>query len=320
QELAATFPGEPAYQADLAATHQAFGDLLAATGRWAAAGEAYRAALALREKLAGGDECPTRAFELAVTRNALGRVRAASGDACGAEALDRAAVAALAEHADAGPGWELALAAAELDLGRLLAANRAEEAEPVARRAADRADAVARQLPAAPAPRELAAGAWALVGELAADRPDAAAAAFAKALAARRWLADRPAARPRDRAELAWLLCTCPDCRFRDPAAAVAAATAAADQAPQDARVWTRLGVARCRAGDWRAAAEALQRAEKLRPGGERTARLFLAVAYRELGDEAAARQWAAKAEAGPAAADAEWTRLRAEAAAWLDE
>src|SRR5207249_4703503 len=110
--------------------------------------------------------------------------------------------------------------------------------------------------PGTPAPNELLASAWALVGGLCADRPDEAAAAFQRALATRRQLAAGPA-RPRDLAELAWFLATCPDERFRDAAGAVAAARAATERAPHDGRAWSRLGVALCRAGDWRAAAGA---------------------------------------------------------------
>jgi tetratricopeptide (TPR) repeat protein len=293
---------------------------MAVTGRWSAAGESYRAALTLREKLISTDRRPTRVYDLAVSRHSSGRERAVAGDVAEAERLYRAATAALSEHA-AGPAWELALAAAELDLGRLLAATgRAAEAEAVAQRAADRAGVVADRLPAALVPQEQLATAWTLVGELTINRPDVAGAAFTKAMAARRWLADRPAARPRDLSELAWFLSTCPDERFREPAGAVTAARMAADRAPQDARPWTRLGVALCRTRDWRAAANALERAERLKRGGDRTNWLFLALAYRELGDETAARRWREKAVAAdrPIIADPEWSRLRGEAAAWL--
>jgi serine/threonine protein kinase len=317
-ELVVERPADAAVQRDLATTQHAIGDLLAVTGRWNGAGEAYKAALALREKLAGS---PARVYELAVTQHALGRERAVVGDTCEAERLFRAAIAGLSEHA-AGPAWELALAAAELDIGRLLAATgRTGEAEAMGRHAANRAGAVAAQMPTALVPQEQIASAWALVGELAANQPDDAAAAFMKALTARRWLAERPGARPRDLSELAWFLSTCPDERFREPAGAVAAAQSATNAAPQDARPWTRLGVALCRAHDWQAAVDALERAERLKRGGERTNWLFLALAYRELGDEEAARRWREKAAAadGPAIADPEWRRLRAEAAAWLD-
>jgi tetratricopeptide (TPR) repeat protein len=307
----------------LAATHHAFGDLLAANGRWAGAGAAYRAALALRESPECRPEGPLRGFNLASTRQALGRVAAAAGSSAEAEGLYRAAVAAFAEHANGDPAWATALAGAELDLGRLLAATgRADEAGVIARRAANLAAAGVDQRPTAPAPREVLAAAWALAGELAVEKPDEAAAAFEKALAARRWLAERQGTRPRDLSELAWFLTTCPDERFRDPAAAVAAARTATDRAPRDARPWTRLGTALCRTGEWRAAADALERAEQMKPGGDRINWLFLAVAYRRLGDAGQARRWAEKvASVGPtAAADAEWCRLRDDAAGSLRE
>jgi serine/threonine protein kinase len=321
QGLVAARPDDAGYRGDLAATHHALGDLLAATGRWTAAGAAYRASLALREAPNCGPAGPARTFELAATRLALGRVAAAAGVTSDAESLFRSAMAALAGHADAGPAWALALAAAEVDLGCLLAATgRAVEAGPIARRAAGRAAAVADRQPTAPAPREVLAAAWALAGELAVGRPDEAAAAFENALAARRWLADRPGARPRDLSELAWFLTACPDEQFRDPAGAVAVARTAADRAPHDARPWTRLGASLCRAGEWRAGADALEHAERLKTGGDRTNWLFLAVAYRRLGDAGQARLWAERVAAvGPAAsADAEWCRLRNEVAELL--
>jgi hypothetical protein len=65
----------------------------------------------------------------------------------------------------------------------------------------------------------------------------------------------------------------------------------------------------------------ALERAEQLKPGGDRTAWLFRALAHHRLGETDQAARWAAKVAAvGPAAyADVEWARLRVEAADWLD-
>jgi tetratricopeptide (TPR) repeat protein len=320
--LAAAHPGNAAHQRELADTHHAFGDLLCATGRWAAAEQAYRAALAVRQKLSEDSPTPPLSYELAVTRHALGRVRMVCGPAAEAEPLLRAAATGLEEHVATGPAWALALAAVEVDLGRLLAASgRPAEAEPFGRRAAGRAEQAAAALPGAPAPRELVAGAWALVGTLCANRPDEAAVAFRRALAARRQLADVGPARPRDRVELAWLLATCPDARFRDPAGAVAEAKGAVAQAPHDGTAWNRLGVALCRSGDWAAAAEALEKAVKLHQGGDRTDWLFLALAYRRLGEDERAKRWADRlAEADrreSSPPDAEWVRLRAEAEEW---
>src|SRR5262249_49329879 len=58
---------------------------------------------------------------------------------------------------------------------------------------------------------------------------------------------------------LAWLLATCPEAKFRDPKRAVQLAENAVKGAPKQAFVWTTLGLARYRAGDWEGAARALQ-------------------------------------------------------------
>jgi tetratricopeptide (TPR) repeat protein len=95
---------------------------------------------------------------------------------------------------------------------------------------------------------------------------------------------------------LAWLLATCPDARWRDPARAVELARKAVGLAEKSAYAWNTLGVAQYRAGDWPAAAEALRKSVELSGGGESTDWLFLAMAYWRLGKKDEARQWYDKA------------------------
>jgi serine/threonine protein kinase/tetratricopeptide (TPR) repeat protein len=120
---------------------------------------------------------------------------------------------------------------------------------------------------------------------------------------------------------LAWLLTTCPDPRFRDPGRAVALARKAVELAPKNGACATTLGVAYYRAGDWKAAITALERSMGLRDGGNSFDWFFLAMAHSRLGENDKARelydralQWMDKNQPG----DDELRRFRAEAAELL--
>ena len=85
---------------------------------------------------------------------------------------------------------------------------------------------------------------------------------------------------------LARFLATCPDALFRDPAQAVALAAKAVAQAPRDGAYWNTLGIAQYRAGDWKAAIQALETSMPLRSGGNGFDWIFLAMAHWQLGDQ----------------------------------
>ena len=91
--------------------------------------------------------------------------------------------------------------------------------------------------------------------------------------------------------ELAWLLATSPDEKYRDPPRAVTAARRAVELEPARGTFWRTLGVARYRAGDWKAATEGLEKAVQLRMGGDGLAGFFLAMAQWQLGDKDQARK-----------------------------
>jgi tetratricopeptide (TPR) repeat protein len=95
---------------------------------------------------------------------------------------------------------------------------------------------------------------------------------------------------------LAWLLASRPDRQPHDPARAVELARKAVVLAPRAREPWHILGVAQYRAGDAKAAAEALETALPLRDGGDASDWLFLAMAHWRLSDQAAARDWYDKA------------------------
>jgi uncharacterized protein HemY len=120
---------------------------------------------------------------------------------------------------------------------------------------------------------------------------------------------------------LAWTMLTDAD---RDPwnqGVALHLAARAVQLAPNDGDFWNVLGMAHYRAGNWRDAAEALEKAIDLSRGGKADDWFLLAMTRWRLGDKEAARQWYDRA--------VEWTqknkpndeqlrRFRAEAAELL--
>ncbi len=120
---------------------------------------------------------------------------------------------------------------------------------------------------------------------------------------------------------LAWFLATCPDLRFRDPARAVEFARKAVERAPKEGAFWNTLGAAQYRAGDAKAAVAALQESMRLLGGGEATDWLFLAMALWKLDEPKQARTWYEKAVRWMdqyQVRDEELRSFRAEAAALL--
>jgi tetratricopeptide (TPR) repeat protein len=90
---------------------------------------------------------------------------------------------------------------------------------------------------------------------------------------------------------LAALLASRPDRQPHDPARAVELAKKAVALAPRAREPWHILGVAHYRAGDWKAAAEALEASLRLQDGGDPIDWLFLAMARWRLSDQPAARR-----------------------------
>jgi Tetratricopeptide repeat len=91
----------------------------------------------------------------------------------------------------------------------------------------------------------------------------------------------------------AWALATTADPLERDPAKAVELAKKAVELAPMQGRYWNTLGVAQYRAGDWKAALEALENSMRLLPDmRESFNTFFLAMAHWQLGEKDKAREW----------------------------
>jgi WD40 repeat protein len=95
---------------------------------------------------------------------------------------------------------------------------------------------------------------------------------------------------------LAWLLATCQESRFRDADQAVRLATKAVELAPNVGNFWNTLGVANYRAGKWKAAIGALEKSMALRKGGDSEDWFFLAMAHWQLNKKEKARAWYDKA------------------------
>ena len=122
--------------------------------------------------------------------------------------------------------------------------------------------------------------------------------------------------------DLAWMLATGAVAEIRNPEKAVALATKAVELAPQQGMYWNTLGVAQYRAGDWKAAIEALDKSMELRSGGDSRDWFFLAMAHWKLDDKKKARQWYDKAVKwmdGNMPEDEELRRFRAEAEALME-
>jgi tetratricopeptide (TPR) repeat protein len=92
-------------------------------------------------------------------------------------------------------------------------------------------------------------------------------------------------------ANLAWFLATCPDPRFRDGARAAEHAKRAVELDPKAGNNWSNLGVAQYRAGRWKEALAALEKANQLANGGDHWHRFFLAMTQWKLGHKEEARK-----------------------------
>lgn len=97
---------------------------------------------------------------------------------------------------------------------------------------------------------------------------------------------------------LAWLLATCPDSKFRDPGQAVKLAKKAVALTPNQGGYWNTLGVAQFRSGEWKAATDALHKSVELGKGGDANDWYFLAMAHWRLGEKDEARKWFDRADA----------------------
>jgi eukaryotic-like serine/threonine-protein kinase len=91
--------------------------------------------------------------------------------------------------------------------------------------------------------------------------------------------------------DLAWCLLADADAQH-DPSCPLRLSRKAVKLAPNYRSGWAVLGVAEYRAGNWQAAAAALETSAELGAGGDARDWLFLAMCHWQLGDKRAARKW----------------------------
>jgi tetratricopeptide (TPR) repeat protein len=92
--------------------------------------------------------------------------------------------------------------------------------------------------------------------------------------------------------DLAWLQLNHPDPASRDPASALQLASQVVKQCSDCGVYWNTLGAAYFRAGDFKAAVAALNRAMALGDGGTPFDHIFLAMAHAQLGNRDQSRRW----------------------------
>jgi len=117
---------------------------------------------------------------------------------------------------------------------------------------------------------------------------------------------------------LAHILLTAADPKLRDHAAALPLAKKAVEGGPKLAFAWSTLALAHSRAGDWKAARSALDKAMDLRKGGTVADWFILAICLWKQGDKAQAGEWydrGARWMQEHRSEDNELRRARAEAA-----
>jgi serine/threonine protein kinase len=297
QRLADEFPRTDLYRQALASVHNNLGGVLDQLGRPDEGLEEQRAALKIRRGLV--DDFPDKAehrHSLASSLYNLAHLLRRKRDLAGAVPLLREAIdqecAALAEQPRHAPYREflrhllLFLADVQAGLGRYDEAASAAEAVP----------------DLAPERWELAfdaASILTLCSRLAAkdstlpeDRRQSLARTCAEQ--GRSWLeesARRAADDPKNLNDLARLAASDPDLSVRDARWAVELAGRAVKQRPEVAAFRCTLGVAQYRAGEWRAAAEVLEKARETLTGQDRcVAGFVLAMACWQAGERERAR------------------------------
>jgi tetratricopeptide (TPR) repeat protein len=256
KKLAADAADDSSAQYRLAETHYGLGVVLQRARRYREAADAYRAQLAVCDNLAAAHPAdPDYQYHQATAGNYLG---------IALRSLPRETENALLQH----------------------------------RKAIELMDPLVMKFPDQVRYRsQLVRSHYALgLAHLVAGRRDEAAKSFRLALAASDGTpADRAYGRIQVASvhnDLAWLLSTRPDVKARDPKLAVESARKAVELDPKKGDYWNTLGAAEYRAGNCQETIAALEKAMKLRKGGDSFDWFFLAMAHWRLSNQEDARKW----------------------------
>jgi tetratricopeptide (TPR) repeat protein/tRNA A-37 threonylcarbamoyl transferase component Bud32 len=280
------------YQAELALGLEGQGMFFLATGRVEKARAAVGTALAIHQKLLAGGRMKG-GIERYVARNyaSQGRVLAAAGQTEDAEQAYREALQVLhplVKQFPVYPYYRSDIAQTLARLADLLQdSGRTSEVEQIRRQVIDHYEILKANFPEDRRKRRLLVGSYLeLVGLLCElGRQNEAAEPFRKALEVD----------PEDAAannDMAWFLATCSEPRLRNGAEALRLAQKAVGANPSSASFWNTLGVAHYRNGSDQEAIAALEKAMRLRGGGQSFDWFFLAMAHGRLGNRDKAHQW----------------------------
>jgi tetratricopeptide (TPR) repeat protein len=227
--------------------------------------------------------------QIAMAHSAWGRLAAQCGQVAEAERAFREAVSLLKKLTAGFPEtikYGVELAETYRGLGTLLARDKPAEGEAAYRLAIERYEQCAAQFNR-PVNEAQRAGSYLDLARLLA--------AEGRHEEAQTWVEKVLQVQPvsaMGQNNLAWLLATVEDPKFRHPARAVELAQKAVELAPKQRSYWNTLGAAQYRAEDWTAAVAALEKSMELGAGGDARDWFFLAMAHWQLGEKEEARKW----------------------------
>jgi serine/threonine protein kinase len=332
--LIADFPAVPEYRQEMADLHYALANVLADHGDRETAATHYRRALDDLTRL--GADFPVwpfssdNRFRLALVHIDLGRVLWLTRDPAAArQHLDLGVLEPMLT-AEPAPAYRLTLGNAHNTLGAVLeSAGDWAAAERHFRQALQLWSRLADAYPAETYYREFQTLALANLGNLLYAQGEQAAGSeqLRRAIAVGTPLADEAMAEEAGEASavlrfLAELLANCPEVRLRDPDRAVALARRAVAASPHSVACSSVLALAYYRAGNHRAALDALEREDQARRRRDPDECFLLAMLHGRLGDTERARHCYDEAARDTQAhwpGDVGLQRLRREAAALLE-